>query len=212
MSGAALLTEEEQALSVDVLAESLNLGLGHVIEELAEISGSKIELHVPEVNMIPKQDAMRFTDKMKQAKKAIFVIQEFSGEINGEALLFFSEKESLNLLNGLLLDGEEKLIEFSTTEEEMLLDLTNVAVSGVLYVLSNMLDVKLNTELPTCEYGQFKDIQKDTMLLENADDMVLFLTISFTVVKRNSKAQLMFFQPNNSMSTLYDRIKMRLGI
>lgn len=207
-----LLTEEEQAISLDVLAESLNLGLGHVIEELADISGSKIELHVPEVNMIPKGDALKFTDEMKQAGKAIFVLQEFSGEINGEALLFFSEKESLNLLNGLLADDEEALIEFASTEEEMLLDLTNVAVSGVIYALSNLLGLKLNTELPKCEYGQFDDIQKDTMLLENADEMILFLTISFTVVSKNSKAQLMFFQPKNTLSTLYDHIKKRMGL
>ena len=54
--------QQKEALSLDILAESLNLGMGHVIEELAEISGSRIELHVPEVNMITKQQALAFTD------------------------------------------------------------------------------------------------------------------------------------------------------
>ena len=207
-----ILDAQAEALSLDILAESLNLGLGHVIDELAEISGSRIELHVPEVNMIPKQDALAFTHVMRDAGKAIFVQQEFSGDIEGEAVLFFSEAESLNLLNGLIPEYEEQRVEFAATEEEMLLDLTNVAVSGVIYALSNLLQIRLNTELPHCEYGYFDDITQDTDFLSNSDDMILFLTIYFTVVKKNSTAQLMFFQPKHTLVKLYDHIKARMGL
>lgn len=202
---------EAQAISLDLLAESLNLGLGQVIEELSEISNSKIELHVPEVNMLPKNEALSFTSALRDAGKAIFVQQQFSGEISGEALLFFSEEESLNLLNGLLQDNEQALVEFAATEEEMMLDLTNVAVCGVIYALSNLLGIRLNTELPRCEYGHFDDISGSTQLLDNAEDMILFLTISFTVVKKNSRAQLMFFQPKDTLEKLYERIQKRLA-
>jgi len=203
---------QAEAISLDVLAEALNLGLGHVIEELAEISGSKIELHVPEVNMIPKAEALTFTSEMREAGKAIFVQQEFDGDIDGEALLFFSEQESLNLLNGLLDDKEELRIEFAATEEEMLLDLTNVAVSGVIYALSSLLGIRINTDLPRCEYGYFDDIKDSSSMFSDTDDMVLFLTIAFTVVKRNSKAQLMFFQQKDTLAKLYDFISKRMNL
>lgn len=206
------MNSSEEAISLDVLGEALNLGLGHVIEELAEISGSKIELHVPEVNMIPKTEALTFTARMRDAGKAIFVQQEFGGDIDGEALLFFSEKESLNLLNGLLNENEELRIEFAATEEEMLLDLTNVAVSGVIYALSNLLGIRIDTDLPRCEYGFFDDLKDHSTLFTDTDDMILFLTISFTVVKKNSKAQLMFFQPKNTLAKLYDFISQRMGL
>lgn len=206
------MDSQAEAISLDFLGESLNLGLGHVIEELSEISGSRIELHVPEVNMIPKAEALAFADTMRQAGKAIFVEQKFRGDISGEALMFFSEQESLNLLNGLLGESEESLIEFASTEEEMLLDLTNVAVSGVIYALTNMLGLQIDTDLPLCEYGYFDDIRKDTTLFENADEMILFLTISFTVVSKNSQAKLMFFQPKDTLHTLYGHIKKSLGM
>ena len=207
-----ILDAQAEALSLDILAESLNLGLGHVIEELADISGSRIELHVPEVNMIPKREALEFTHVMREAGKAIFVQQKFSGDIEGEAVLFFSEAESLNLLNGLIPDTDERRVEFAATEEEMLLDLTNVAVSGVIYALSSLLSIRINTELPNCEYGYFNDITQDTDFLSNSDDMILFLTISFTVVNKNSTAQLMFFQPKHTLVKLYDHIRTRMGI
>jgi len=202
---------EAQALSLDMLAESLNLGLGHVVEELSEISNSKIELHVPEVSMVPKADALSFTGRLRSAGKAVFVQQQFSGEFSGEALLFFSEEESLKLLNGLLADHEQALIEFAATEEEMLLDLTNVAVSGVVYALSNLLGIRINTELPKCEYGYFDDICNNSRILEDVDDMILFLTISFTVVKKNSRAQLLFFQPKDALDNLYEHIQKRMA-
>ncbi|MFK4751537.1 hypothetical protein [Oceanobacter antarcticus] len=203
-----ILDEQARTISLDVLAESLNLGLGHVIDELSEISNSRIELHVPEVNMLPKKEALAFTEQLRQEGKAIFVQQRFCGEICGEALLFFSERESLNLLNGLLGEQEQTRIEFAVTEEEMLLDLTNVAVSGVIYALAQLLGIQIHTELPRCEYGNFSDSGR---LLDETDNLILFLTISFTVVEKNSQAQLMFFQPTDALVTLFDHINKRLA-
>jgi len=203
---------EKETLSLDVLAESLNLGLGHVIDELAEISNSKIQLHVPEVNMVPKTRLMKEVEYHEDTSVSIFVRQIFSGDISGEALLYFSESESLKLLNALLEDNETALIKFAATEQEMLLDLTNVAVSGVIYALSQVLGLSLTTELPECEYGKFTSIETQSTMFRDADDMILFLTISFTVVDRDSTAQLMFFQPKSNLQKLYDIIAERMGL
>lgn len=206
------MDSQAEALSLDVLAESLNLGLGHVIDELAEISNSKIQLHVPEVNMVPKTELMKQVEEEDHQGVSIFVRQEFSGDIDGEALLYFNENESLKLLNALLEEDEANLIKFAATEQEMLMDLTNVAVSGVIYALSQVLGLSLTTELPECEYGKFTSIETQSTMFRDAEDMVLFLTISFTVVEKDSRAQLMFFQPKSNLEKLYDIISKRMGL
>ena len=206
------MDNQATALSLDVLVESLNLGLGHVIDELAEISNSKIQLHVPDVNMIPKAELLKNPAYHQQNAISIFVRQEFSGDIDGEALLYFSETESLMLLNALLEENEAILIKFAATEQEMLLDLTNVAVSGVIYALSQVLGLNLTTELPECEYGKFISLETQSTMFRDAEDMVLFLTISFTVVEKDSKAQLMFFQPKSNLEKLYDIISRKMGL
>lgn len=206
------MDSQAEALSLDVLAESLNLGLGHVIEELAEISNSQIHLHVPEVNMLPKAELMQRAEYQDAEGISIFVRQLFAGDIDGEALLYFSETESLKLLNALLEDADAQLIKFAATEQEMLLDLTNVAVSGVIYSLSQVLGLKLTTQLPECEYGKFTSLETQSTMFRDSEDMVLFLTISFTVVEKDSKAQLMFFQPKSNLEKLYDIISKRLGL
>jgi len=206
------MNSEAEAISLDVLAESLNLGLGHVIDELAEISNSKIQLHVPEVNMVPKTELIKEVEDQDHQGISIFVRQEFAGDIDGEALLYFSETESLKLLNALLTDEDASLIKFAATEQEMLLDLTNVAVSGVIYALSQVLGLSLITQLPECEYGKFTSIETQSTMFRDADDMVLFLTISFTVIEKDCKAQLMFFQPKSNLEKLYDIISKRMGL
>ena len=206
------MDSKAEAISLDVLAESLNLGLGHVIDELAEISNSKIQLHVPEVNMVPKTELIKEVEDQDHQGISIFVRQEFAGDIDGEALLYFSETESLKLLNALLTDEDASLIKFAATEQEMLLDLTNVAVSGVIYALSQVLGLSLITQLPECEYGKFTSIETQSTMFRDADDMVLFLTISFTVIEKDCKAQLMFFQPKSNLEKLYDIISKRMGL
>jgi chemotaxis protein CheY-P-specific phosphatase CheC len=203
---------EQEALTLDVLAESLNLGLGHVIDELGEVSNSKIQLHVPEVNMVPKSELLGRDEYKDHDGISIFVRQLFSGDIDGEALLYFNETESLKLLNALLDENEANLIEFAATEQEMLLDLTNVAVSGVIYALSQVLGLNLITQLPECEYGKFTSIETQSTLFSDAEDMILFLTISFTVVEKDCKAQLLFFQPKDNLKKLYDIISQRMGL
>lgn len=206
------MDSQAEALSLDVLGESLNLGLGHVIDELSEISNSKIQLHVPEVNMVKKSTLLENGEYQDNDGISIFVRQEFAGDIDGEAILYFSEKESLKLLNALLEDNEANLIKFAATEQEMLLDLTNVAVSGVIYAMSQVLGLSLTTQLPECEYGKFTSIETQSTLFRDAEDMILFLTISFTVIDKDSKAQLMFFQPKSNLEKLYDIIRERMGI
>ena len=206
------MDSQAEAISLDVLAESLNLGLGHVINELAEISSSKIQLHVPEVNMLTKSELLDKANIEETPGVSIFVRQQFAGDINGEALLYFNENESLKLLNALLADNEANLIQFAATEQEMLMDLTNVAVSGVIYALSQVLDLTLTTELPECEYGRFTSLETQSTMFKDADEMILFLTISFTVVEKDSKAQLMFFQPKDNLEKLYDIISKRMGL
>ena len=207
------MDKQQEAISLDVLAESLNLGLGHVIDELAEISDSRIELHVPEVNLMPKTEALARASAIKHTgDKAIFVKQTFSGDLEGEAVLFFSEEESLKLLNGILSEDEDNLIEFADSEEEMLLDITNVAVTGVIYALSSLLGMSLQAELPQCELGSFQDLKYESDLFDEADDLILFLSIGFTVVKKDSKATLMFFQKKDALTKLYSFVEKRMGL
>jgi len=203
---------ENTDISLDFLAESLNLGLGHVIDELSEISESRIELHVPEINLIPKTEALGFTKELRAESKAIFVKQQFAGDIEGEALLFFSEDESLKLLNGLLPDSDATLTNFADVEEEMLLDITNVAVTGVIYALSSILELSIATELPKCEYGRFDEIEGQSNLFDDAEEMILFITISFTLVSKDAKAVLLFFQHKNSFSKLHKSILQKLKL
>ncbi|MGB1091493.1 MAG: hypothetical protein ACPGYX_05175 [Oceanobacter sp.] len=201
---------DQQALALDMLAEALNLGLGNVIDELSDIASSRIQLHVPEVRIIPRNTAINMAIDSRDEGGAVFVQQSFYGEISGEALVCFSEAESLNLLNSLSSSNDESHIEFSETEEEMLLDLTNVAVSGVIYAMSSLLEMKLTADLPRCEYGLFRDIRQSSLLSSDDQESVLFLTICFTVVNRNSTAQLMFFQNRESLDRLYERVDQKL--
>lgn len=206
------LTSEQLQLTLDTLAESLNLGLGHVIEELSELSDSRIDLHVPEVNMIPKEEALdRVSKKGVTNDRAIFIKQTFSGDLTGEAILFFSEEESLKLLNGILSKSEDSLIEFAAEEEEMLLDVTNVAVTGVIYALSQVLALSLQTELPQCEHGHFKNIRYNSDIFNGSDNMVLFLAIGFTVVEKDARADLMFFQKKTDLIKLHSCIEKRMS-
>jgi chemotaxis protein CheY-P-specific phosphatase CheC len=199
-----------ESLALDVLGESLNLGLGQVIDELTDIAHSKIQLHVPEVAILPRLQALKRAVGDRGNGAAVFVQQPFSGDLNGEALLCFSEAESLHLLNSLSTEHPESHIEFSETEEEMLLDLTNVAVTGVIYAMSNILGMSIEADLPKCEYGFFRDIQQSPLMQDDKEESVLFLTICFTVVERNSTAQLMFFQQKESLPLLYEKASEKL--
>lgn len=131
------LSEED----IDALNETVNIGVGRAAASLSELIGSRITLRIPQVRVetsLPESDP---------EKRGMSVVQGFTGDVSGNALLVFPI-ESGQKLAGLLggYEDGEAIAEFELSG--ILSEIGNIVLNGVLGSLANAIDADLEYRVP----------------------------------------------------------------
>ncbi|HSK39601.1 MAG TPA: chemotaxis protein CheX [Arenibaculum sp.] len=174
----AELTEIER----DALTELVNVGVGRAARNLSRLLSDQILLTVPRADILPLLDAADSLSGREPAK-LVAVGQEFTGAFSGHALVIFPEAKSFELVRAVM-GSAPSADEIADLEQEALTEIGNIILNGCLVVIANTLGRHLAISLPTLMRGNSRDILL-ARREPNADEMVLFLHIDFTVRSRN---------------------------
>lgn len=139
-------------IHIDALAEMMNVGVGHAAALLSEMIDHEIDLSVPAVSFIGKNEIDHWFDQ-EMPGGAVSIKQSFSGEMSGSATLFFLEESSAPLVRMLLEDTltTEEVLEL---EAEALSELGNIIINACLGMVANELNTTLAIDLPEFEKGR----------------------------------------------------------
>lgn len=134
------LTEDH----IDALTEIVNIGVGRSAASLSELTDRHIALRVPAITpWTPQGDA---DDAHKSLNTS--VTQDFSGSLEGRALLSFPSASGVALAR--LLSGEEdgEPDELEMDLAGILEEVGNIVLNGVLGSLSNVIEGNLDYTVP----------------------------------------------------------------
>jgi chemotaxis protein CheY-P-specific phosphatase CheC len=203
------LDDESIALSMALLTESLNLGLGQVINQLAEIFGSEIELNVPAARLASRDDLNCLTEKLFKNDSILVIKQVFDGGLSGTAMMFFPENEEQHLLGEFLAENEQLNLTKANLAQLKMLQMARVAVTGIVDALSSMLKLDIQTQDPVCSY-----VPVDQLMNQLSEDRgnLLFLTISFNAVSSNTHAQLLICKSPDTLSKISQVVRQQMGL
>jgi chemotaxis protein CheC len=169
-------------LELDALTELVNLGVSNAALSLRELVREEVMLSVPKVSVVTREQAvLNLGDQSR--KRLVAVQQDFSGEINGRALLIFPEAKSMELVRAIV--GENlSLDDIAELEQEALSETGNILLNGCLGTIANTLQRSLKISLPEVIYGEGADFFA-TPTANNVGDGVLFIYITFAVRRRD---------------------------
>lgn len=203
------LDSQSLAMSMDMLAESLNIGLGQVINQLSDIFGSQVELHVPSIKLAAEDDLKELADELFGTDSLLVIEQGFEGDLTGQAMLFFPDNEEQHLLGKFFSGDQQSNIAKASLSQLNIVQMANVAVTGVINALSTMLQVDIKTQKPVCRYIP---VRKIIQSLREDEENLLFLTISFNSISSNTHAQLLLCKSPDTLSKIHQAIckQMRL--
>ena len=137
-------------LQLDALKEVASIGAGNAATSLSNMLSGKIEMTVPEVNIMPVD---QIPDIMGGAENLIVaMLVEIEGDIEG-GVLFALDTNGANRLVELLtaqeVDIEENLGEL---EESALKEIANILTGSNLNAFSKMLDMTIKPDVPSLAY------------------------------------------------------------
>jgi len=181
------------------LCELWNLGLGHASAALSELAREEVRLDVPTLDAVAARDlGPRVLETLGEGPR--FASVAFDGDVEGHAVFVITDPGLRELTRRLLGDPDE-LPDVHDPEREVLAEVSNLILNGMLATLADQLELPLETEVPACG-----DPGSTIRPGADSDDELLLITVELglagTVVE--ARAGLVLAQAN--LRPLWERI------
>ena len=136
--GAVQLNNEQQ----DSIAEVFNIGVGKAADSLSKLTGLKIDLSIPQVELVERSTlTSSLRSHFNLVGKVVTLQQAFKGDFHGMAFLILPP-EKLRELVGLILSGEADL-ENEEVYRDSATEIGNIIISSCLSAFGNTVETPL---------------------------------------------------------------------
>ncbi len=134
------------SLQLDTLKEIGTIGAGNAASGLSILVNNRVEISIPKVQFLALQEVANSLGYAEQPVCAIYL--ELKGEINGFAMLIFSQGNAANLVNLML--NQEKISGdiFNEYEKSALKELGNISAAAYLNALAGLTGFKITCSIP----------------------------------------------------------------
>ena len=153
-----ILSDNQQ----DAISELINISFSKSAASLSELTGYRILLNAPEINITPIDELVPVLKKLVPEQIST-VHQVFSGAIEGDAMLVLS-LEGSRALTRLLVDETDLDISTDASMQEVLTEVGNILLNSCLGMFGNILKIQISFSVPSLH-------------LESLDNLIRTLTI-----------------------------------
>ncbi|MCA9239643.1 MAG: chemotaxis protein CheC [Planctomycetales bacterium] len=190
----------------DAVTEVINVGVGRAAASLSEMLGRRIELRVPSVSLC---DSRRLRSRVEQEDAGVdlSVLQDFSGELSGRALLAFPKRSGIELGKALgELDGVAEELSFDLVG--VLEEVGNIVLNGVLGTVGNMTHTRLNYSVPRLAQGaELAQVLAPQATDSGSEDQLVVLADTlFTVADGSIDGSLILLFDIESLRAILDNL------
>jgi chemotaxis protein CheC len=135
---------------LDALREVANIGAGHAATALSTLTGTRIMISVPMVNIVPPGD---FVPEIGPNVEIVAVQMEMSGDISGRTIFLLAIPAGLRLAERMLRRIRGTSLNLGKLEQSALNEAGNILAGAYLTALSEFLDMRLMLSPPSLRTG-----------------------------------------------------------
>ena len=136
---------------LDALREVANIGAGHAATALSTLTGTRIMISVPMVNVVPPGD---YVPEIAPHTEIVAVQMAMSGEISGHTIFLLPIPAALRLAERMLRRNRGTSPNLGSLEQSALKEAGNILAGAYLTALSEFLDMRLMLSPPTLKIGE----------------------------------------------------------
>lgn len=196
-------------IELDALTEVFNVGAGRAALSLSEIVGEEVMLSVPSIEVLRAVEVNQRVLTLKDGKFAS-VSQLFSGPFDAEAVLLFTERYALEIVRDMM-GSQMSIDELAEFEQEAMCELGNIILNACLSAMADMLNISLNSSLPSYTVSSPDEIASRLTETGRNDSYILVLHIDLVLEKHHTEGHLIFLLSSTSLSKLIAHIQQYLN-
>lgn len=189
-----------------MLKETINLGVGKAAASLSELTNNQHEvlLSIPKVSILPIQEL--FSEIKKISGDAIFCVsQDYSGPFEGTAVMIYSEKASLQLVQ-IMLGSEASSQVMNDIELDALCEVGNIVLNSCLGAIGSAMGEEISTTLPRIAKGTPEAVLNFNKRGAETQD-VIYLRMGFTLANTNLKGHISFLLETAKIEALIEGLE-----
>lgn len=191
-------------LQLDALVEIFNVGAGRAASSLSGIVGDEVKLSVPSIEIVKHDDADSRLLAQNSGKFSV-ISQHFSGSFEAEAVLLFTEENTLEIVRDMM-GSQMSIEELADFEQEAMCELGNIILNACLSAMADMLGITMDSSLPDYNVESMQDVMG--RIAGSVDQpYLLLLHIDLAIEKRHTEGHLIFLLSSASLDNLVTQIQ-----
>jgi chemotaxis protein CheC len=167
-NGRSGVNQEDDAM--DILKETINIGIGEAAASLSELVNSRVAIRVPDVRILDTADIPEFVGA-HTSSLGVYMSQAFHGLLEGKAILFYTESCSVALLRALF-GGDTTVAAITESGRATLQEVGNIILVSCISKIGDMVGIQTVFDLPsvTVETSEtyFRNMVQDLKGLDKA--------------------------------------------
>ncbi len=170
-----ILTEKQK----DALTEVINIAFSRTANSLSELTGDRILLDPPKVDILPIEEVSKRLGKELTGEVAT-VHQIFTGSFSGDALLLLDYQGAVKLVN--IVSEEEIEIDYLTPSlKEVLMEMGNILLNACLGMFGNILNTQIIFSVPKLHLDELHAILNTLIIIQEELRYALIAMTKFKV-------------------------------
>jgi chemotaxis protein CheC len=141
----------------DALGEFINIAFSRTASSLSEITGQRVLLDVPQVEIYPIEDVASELTRFLPGDVAS-IHQPFAGAITGDALLILNYEGAVRLTDLLTDSGGARQQQLDESAREVLTEVGNILLNACLGMFGNVLQVRVNFTVPNLHLESLEEL------------------------------------------------------
>jgi len=162
------------SLQLDALKEVGNIGAGNAATALSQLLKTKIDMSVPNTNIVPFEDIF---DKIGGEKVVVGVIVRVLGDTPGNILFVLDRQTAFRMIESLTGRKEEELTELGIS---VLSEIGNIISASYMNAIARLTNLVIMPSVPAITYDMLGAILSTTFIESSQfNDNVLDIETSF---------------------------------
>lgn len=142
---------------LDALQEVSNIGAGNSATSLSILLGTKIDMSVPNVNIIKFDDLFN----SYQEKEVVAILVRVLDDIPGSILYVFEEKTALNMISKLISSEESSITDMGIS---VVSEIGNIIASSFMNSISSFTNLRATASVPAVANDMLSAILVSTFI------------------------------------------------
>lgn len=202
------MIERLSLVQLDALREIGTIGAGRAATALADLIGTKVDIDVPQVRIIPIENVSTI---LGDPERMFFVLDmELLGEVRGRIFLLFSP-EHAKILSASLLRKNANDIKFDDElVQSTLKESANILSGSFLTALVEMTNINIMSSVPLLAMDMIGAVL-DFIFIQIAQytQEVFFIKTDLKVVDANLEGFFLLFPQDESLRKILDALGVR---